>query len=258
MPFYFSLMILGEKIDLLLEKIEHESKMLDACGKDKKKERALLERRIDKTFKELLKRKKKVISAIDKQKSEITKRKNKLEKKAIKLEKKVDKARKKVEKFEEGLATADKDVKYANEEMTLLKDELVEHIPEKLYEYALVRGSLKIGHNSFEFSVKNVFVDLIFSKVDKKNKDIMKATVSNIELSLNDDVVKDFDIIHKEKSYGKNEIVEGLCIKEGEIVRVKVNQKFKFGMHITLVANTLEYGPITFKKVLKIEQMIHR
>jgi len=253
MPFYFSLMILSEKIDFLLEKVEYESKMLDACGQDKKKERALWEKRIDKTFKELLKRKKGVIKFVDKQKSESIKRKNKLEKKAIKLEKKVDKARKEVEKFEEGLATADKDVKYANEEIGVLKDEILEYIPEKMYEYAFafVRGSLKIEDNSFEFSVKNIFVDLIFSKADKKNEDIRKATVSDIKLSLDDDVVKDFNIIHKEKSYGKNEIVEGLCIKEGEIVRVKVNRKFKVGMHIALVANTLEYGPITFKKVFK-------
>jgi hypothetical protein len=192
-----------------------------------------------------------LIKFVDKQKSESIKRKNKLEKKAIKLEKKVDKARKKVEKFEEGLATADKDVKYANEEIGVLKDEILEHIPEKMYEYAFVRGSLKIEDNSFEFSVKNIFVDFTFSKTDKKNEDIRKATVSDIKLSLDDDVVKDFNIIHKEKSYGKNEIVEGLCIKEGEIIRVKVNRKFKVGMHIALVANTLEYGPITSKKVFK-------
>jgi predicted RNase H-like nuclease (RuvC/YqgF family) len=249
MPFYFSLITLGERIDLLLEKIEHESKMLEACGQDKKKERKILEKRVNKRFKEVLKQKDRVIKIVNKQKSKLTKKENEWKKRARKLEKKVDKARKKKEKFEGKLATVNKSSKYVNEEITLLKGEIIDRFPDKFYESAFVRGSLKTDENSFEFSIKNIFVDITFSKADRKNEDLKKATAYDISLSLDDEMIEDFEIIYGGKVYKGFE--EGLSIKKDGIFAVKVYRKFKDGMRVDLAFNTFEYGIINFGKVLK-------
>ena len=172
-----------------------------------------------------------------------------MKKREKRILKKIEKAEGvELEKFKEELAESVRKTKYTTEEKELLKREIVAHIPDKFFEHAFSERGLKRDENSFELSIKNIFVDFTFSKQDNKDEDLRKATAYDLILSLNDEVVKDFEIVFKGKVYNK---FEGLSIKKGEIFAVKVYRKFEDGMRADLAVNTFEYGIIKFGKVLK-------
>lgn len=235
MAFYFSLLSISEEMDFHLREIDKlYRKYNSALYTDEKKE---IEKVINTHLDEILKHKDKVLKKVDK---EI----RKMEKKATRLEKKIVKAERK-NRDERELR---KKLRYAVEEIDVLKNEAVEHIPESLLSLAFIKDSLQAGGDYFTVDMKNFIGDLYFVRGPKRRKyDRMK--INTAELYVNGELCKNFDIIYKGKAYMPYAL-EGLKIKKNSVFSLRVYEKFFEGIRLRFVIDTENFGVLSFETAL--------
>ncbi len=235
MALYFSLLSLSEEMDSHLREIDKlYRKYNSALYPDEKKE---IEKAINAHLDEILKHKDKVLKKVDK---EINKRK----KKVAHLEKSVAKAERKNRDSNE----LRKKLRYAVEEIDVLKNEAVEHLPESLLSLATIKDSLQRGGDYFTVDIKNFICEFYLFKGPKRRK-YDRVKINAAELYVNGELCKNFDIIYKGKAYMPGAL-EGLRIKKNSVFSLRVYEKFFEGIRLKFVIDTENFGALSFETVL--------
>jgi len=235
MAFYFSLLSLSEEIDLHIREIDKLYRRYNSAIYDD--ERKEIEKAINEHLDSVLKHKDKVLKKVDK---EIRKQ----EKKIVQLERKVARA----ERKNKGSEELRKELRYALEEIDVIKAEAEEHIPESLLSLAFIDDSLQAGGDYFTIDMKNFFADLFFLKGAKRRR-YDRVKVNRAELYVNGELCNNFDIIYRGKVYAPNRL-EGLRIKEKEIFSLRIYDKFFDGIKVRFVIETERLGVFSFEKEL--------
>jgi hypothetical protein len=235
MALYFPLLSLSERIDVELrevEKLRRESEQA-LYAEDK----AEIERSIGEHFNELLECKDKVLRLVAKERG-------KFEKKAERIERKIARAGKgeKAERLR-------KELGYLQEQIEMIKGEVVDHLPESLMSMAFIDESLQTGGDYFSIDFKNFFADFYF-KGEPERRRYDQVEVVSTEFCIGEESCNNFDMIYRGKAYMPYAL-EGLVIKKGETFTLRVYDKFREGTKMSFVIDTKEFGVIRFEKVLK-------
>ncbi len=235
MALYFSLLTLSEEMDSHLKEIDKLYRMYNsALYHDEKRE---IENAINAHLDEILKHKDKVLKKVDR---EI----KKMKKKVARLEKSVAKAERKNRDSNE----LRKKLRYAVEEIDVLKNEAVEHLPESLLFLAIIKDSLQRGGDYFAVDMKNFIGDLYLFKEPKRRK-YDRIKINAAELYVNGEICKNFDIIYKGKAYMPNAL-EGLRIKKNSVFSLRIYEKFFEGIRLKFVIDTENFGALSFETAL--------
>ena len=235
MALYFPLLSLSERIDAGLreiEKLRRESEQT-LYAEDK----AEIERSIGEHFNELLECKDKVLRLVAKERRKFEKKAERLERKIARTEKK-DKAER-----------LRKELDYLLEQIEMIKEETVDHLPPPLMSMAFIDESLQTGGDYFSIDFKNFFANFYF-KSGPKGERHDRVEIVSIEFYIGEGSCNNFDIIYREKAYMPYAL-EGLVIKKGETFTLRVYDKFREGAKMSFVIDTKEFGVIRFEKVLK-------
>jgi hypothetical protein len=235
MALYFPLLSLSERIDVELrevEKLRRESEQA-LYAEDK----AEIERSIVEHFNELLECKDKVLRLVAKERDKFEKKAERLEKKITRTEKK-DKA----ERLRKALG-------YLQEQIEMIKGEVVDHLPSSLMSMAFIDESLQTGGDYFSIDFKNFFADFYF-KSEPRRKRYDQVEIVSTEFCMGEESCDNFDIIYKGKAYMPYAL-EGLVIEKGETFTLRVYSRFMEGTRMSFVIDTKEFGVIRFEKVLK-------
>jgi hypothetical protein len=258
MAFYFSLLSLSEELDLHIREIDKLYRRYNSAIYED--ERKAIEKAINEHIDSVLKRKDRVLKLVDKEL-------RKQEKKIVQLEKKVTKA----ERKNNGSEELRKELGYALEEIDVIKAEAAEHIPESLLSLAFIDDSLQADGDYFTIDLKNFLADLFFLEGVKRGRyDRLRDTsgvagiaviplskrrrydrlkVNGAELYVNGRLCNNFDIIYRGKAYAPNRL-EGLRIKEKEIISLRIYEKFFDGVKLRFVIETERLGVLSFEKEL--------